>query len=938
MSTLRLALRQVLTDRVAVATVAAIVAVCAGLAAALPRAMDAMVTDGLRQAITEATPAQRDIVVRSLAGAPMADGDDPLRPTRVLLDELKASLPGPLRALTGDPTFLASYTDFPMTSLAPVRQPPKGLAQWDVDLPGDIDRHVRYVDGRPPASITTTPLPGAPTGPAGGFAEVPPLSERSVVEVAVSARTAADIGLAPGSTVDLQGNLDLLVVGVFEPLDPGDLYWGWQAQVLRPPVVVSPAVGDIYQPVAVVAPAAWPGVQRQVAFTKRPSLVLRIPVHAAGVQASQAMRLLSLVRQVESTPRHGPPSTDDQRTFVPVLEDFRLLTNLDVVLAGHLRAQASSTALVSLLVSGLLGVALAVLALAARLVVERRRRTLALAVARGASPVQVATLMSLEGLLLGLPAAALGYLAAGALVDGWSGVWGVALPLVLGLAPAVLLPALARPGGLRVVRRDITGANARRWRLAGELLVGALALGTLVLVRRRGLVGGGFDVAGAGARPGDLLTVPQVGVDPLLAAAPVLLGLALALLLVRWYPRPVAALAAAARRRRDAVPFLGAARAGRDATGGTLPLVVLLLALATSVFGAVVASTSDAGSSAAAWRSVGADARISANGFADSELADAAAVPGVRALAGLSTTVATAVGQRRTVDVTLAGTDAEAFTDVQRDVPGAVPLRPALTTPRADDDRVPVLASPDLGEVGTELTLQVAGRSTPAVVVATARAVPSLVTARPFVIADLAALRTAGADLPVPDVALVALEDGVDTAALGARLQEVLGTAAPLVTQDEAVQRARRQPLVAGTLGAFPLASGVAAALSGLAVVLTLVVSAPDRTRLLSRLRTLGLSQRQARWLVVWEVAPLAVAALVAGAVTGLVAAWWLTPVIDLRAFTGGARQPALSVDVPAVLAIAGAFALVTALFLAVAVAANRRLRLGAVLRVGDES
>jgi putative ABC transport system permease protein len=922
----RLVLRQLVTDGVAVATVGVIVLVCAAVAAAVPRSMDALLTAGLRQSVTEASSAERDLTAQALVAPPSQPGSDPLAPTRTLLEKLRADLPPLLREATGEPSYEVTYRDFGDGSLVPVLQEPKGVLDWDVATMSGLDEHVRYVAGRAARTITTTQVPGAPAGPDGGFAQDPVITEHSVVEVAVSDRTAADAGVAVGSRVDLPGNLDLLVVGVFEAKQPDDPYWGWSRNVLRPPVVVSPAVGDIYQTVAVVSAGAWRGVERQLAYTKQPSLLLRIPVEGGNLQAADAPRLLSLVRQVESTPRTGPGTTADHSVFAPSLGQFRLLSNLDGLLLDHLRAQAASTALVSLVVSGLLGASLAVLALAARLVVEGRRTNLALAVARGASPVQVAGVMALEGLAIGIPAALLGAGLAAFVVDGEPGLWGVVLPAVLALAPAVLLPLLARPGGVRVARRDVTSKRVRRFRLAGEGLVVALAAAALVLVRRRGLGGGSLDGAvGAG---GDTDRLPDVGVDPLLAAAPVLIALALALLLVRLYPQPVTALARAAARRRGVVPFLGAARAGRDAAAGTLPLVVLLLALATSVFGAVVTSTSDHGAKAAAAQAIGAPARISGVGFSDDALASAARIPGVEALSGLLTTRASVISQRREADVPLAAVDARALTVVQREVPGAVPLE-ALADVR--EGQVPVVLSRGLADVGEVLDLEVDRRRTRVVVVGTIPRLPGVLAARPLVVADRATLLAAQVQLPVATVALLSLEATADAGAVQRPLRSELGTYAPLTSQADAVALVRGQPLVSGTLAAFPAAFVLGAALSGAAVVLTLVVGAPERTRLLSRLRTLGMSQRQARGLTVWELTPLLVTGLLAGAGTGLLVAWWLLPAIDLRAFTGGTQQPALAVDVPTVLGMLVAFALVTA---ALVVAAARSFDTGAARRL----
>ncbi|HEX5512052.1 MAG TPA: FtsX-like permease family protein [Actinomycetales bacterium] len=942
--TLHLAARQLITDRLAVATVAVIVLVCSLLASALPRAMDRLLTDGLRHAVNTSTPSQRDLVMRGAFLPPLQEGQDPFAPTRTMLDEIHSGLPGKVRRQVGPGQYAVSYTEMGAGEIVPKPAERKGVMNWGITTQSGFADHVSFVDGRAPEKSTTSPLPGvsADTYPIGAYgAGDPTRAQLTIVEVAVSSRTAEVAGVGVGSRVKLGNNLEMVVVGVYEATDAEDPYWGWSQGVLRPSIVVSPALGDIYKPVVVAAESTWPAVEQQIAYTISPQLLLRFPVSGDGLQGRDTADLLALVRQATSTPHTAPERTLPGTSFWTMLDEFRLGTTLDRVLVGELHAQAASTAVVSVVVAGVLGVALAVLALAARLVVERRRRHLALAVARGASPRQIAVVMAAEGLLLGVPAALIGAVLAGVLVDGAPGLWGIVLPLLLGLAPAVLLPMLARPGGLRAVRRDVTSRRGRRFRLAAELLVAALAVAGLVLLRRRGLDSGSFDVVGGLVTLGRDAEVPDVGVDPLLALTPVLLALALALLLARVYPRPVAALAALAARRRGAVPFLGAARAGRDATAGVLPLVVLLLALATSVFGSVVASTSDRGADDASWQLLGAPARLTGIGFTDDQLAAGRKVEGVDSVAGMATSSGEVNTERRRMDVTVAGVDAIAMTRVQRGVPGAVPLDDLVDNESAGSgtsasNHVPVLVSTGVADVGQQIRLTVERVAVDAVVVETADRIPGLLTSGAFVVADRGVLANAQADVPVPVAALVRLTPGADGGSVGRSLRTALDTAAPMVEQRDVVTRVRSQPLVAGTLEAFPAASVVTAALSALAVVLTLVVSAPDRTQLLSRLRTLGLSGRQARWLVVWEVAPLAATALAAGAVVGVLVPWWVLPAVDLRAFTGGAAQPLLTVDWVRVLLILGGFVLVTAVSLAIAVAANRRLRLGTVLRVGD--
>src|SRR5699024_9061919 len=166
------------------------------------------------------------------------------------------------------------------------------------------------------------------------------------------------------------------------------------------------------------------------------------------------------------------------------------------------RWQGTATVL-SMLVAGPIGVLAAVLALATRLAVVRRRDTLALARARGGSATQVRTALGAEGLVLGLVPAGVGALLVTLTTSG-----PVAVGHYLGaagatLAPAVLLASAPLPN-LRTTRADLRGRSSSPVRWVVEVLVLAAAVASVYLVDERGLVTGD-------------------GTDPLAIAMPLLL-------------------------------------------------------------------------------------------------------------------------------------------------------------------------------------------------------------------------------------------------------------------------------------------------------------------------------------------------------------------------------------------------------------------------------
>jgi putative ABC transport system permease protein len=135
---------------------------------------------------------------------------------------------------------------------------------------------------------------------------------------------------------------------------------------------------------------------------------------------------------------------------------------------------------------------------------------------------------------------------------------------------------------------------------------------------------------------------------------------------------------------------------------------------------------------------------------------------------------------------------------------------------------------------------------------------------------------------------------------------------------------------------AFIVGSAGSAVLALLAIGFTVLAEARSRGRALSRLRTMGLSGRQSRGLLVYELVPLVGVAILAGALVGVLLPKVLGPTLGLDAFTSG--EPARIRLDP--LLVAGLLALVVvALGAAVAFEniINRRMRLGAVLRLGEE-
>lgn len=234
------------------------------------------------------------------------------------------------------------------------------------------------------------------------------------------------------------------------------------------------------------------------------------------------------------------------------------------------------------------------LLLVARLLDTERAGETDLLKARGASRRRITGLAALEALLLAVPAAVAAALVSGPLVRllaRWSSldrtgvrlgdapvlqVWLVAAGVAVCCAAAVVAPALAATAGapprLRRVRAAAGAAPVRAGADVGLLLIAAVAYWQLD--RQTGSSGGG---ALSRDRAGDL------GIDPLLVAAPALALLAGTVLTLRLLPLG----ARLAERRAASGRGLPTALAGwqfsRRPLRGAGPVLLLVLAVTTGM-------------------------------------------------------------------------------------------------------------------------------------------------------------------------------------------------------------------------------------------------------------------------------------------------------------------------------------------------------------------
>ncbi|MGW3349178.1 FtsX-like permease family protein [Nonomuraea rubra] len=141
-------------------------------------------------------------------------------------------------------------------------------------------------------------------------------------------------------------------------------------------------------------------------------------------------------------------------------------------------------------------------------------------------------------------------------------------------------------------------------------------------------------------------------------------------------------------------------------------------------------------------------------------------------------------------------------------------------------------------------------------------------------------------------------------------------------------------PLASGLLRLVWASAVILPALGLLGLALGAAAGAPERWQTLTRLRTLGLRPREARWVAAGELLPPVVVAAVGGPLLGVLLARLTFGSIELRLLTGA--DPALALPWWRLGLVAVAFLAAVAVVVPVESALRRRRRISEVLRAGD--
>jgi putative ABC transport system permease protein len=701
-----------------------------------------------------------------------------------------------------------------------------------------------------------------------------------ILQIAATPATAARFGLRPGSRLGFPPDITLEVTGIVTPADPGSAFWGVDSVAAAPVLNVSELPGGptYWLGACFIGPGEVPLLQAAVP-TGRMQVWWAVPQSTTSLTADQVTALQARLNGVLTV--GGIVQVNGQSVQV----------TLSSGLAGALSAFSGQDqaigAVLSLLFVSLAVIGIVAVLLGAGLVATRRSAEFAVLRARGASLRQVAGRALAAAAVLALPAAAVGAVLAivvtpggGTAVAWW--LAGCALAAALAGLPLFAAGQQRGTGGGRGGRGRSPGAHhavsrrtAAARRLVAEAGLAAAAVGGIIVLRRQGLSPGSVDV------------YPS--------AAPVLVAILAAIIVVHGYPVVLRLLLRLARARPGVSAFVGLARATRTSRSAIVPVFALVLALAVVAFGTMIDDAVYRANVSQSWREVGADALVdaatSSRPLSPAAQREIAAVPGAaRTATVLVTTGSLDSGAR----VTVAVLDPSGYAALVARTPGpafpaaALARRPAHPGAPAAG-LVPALASASaagaLSRRGTGLA--VGGLTLRLRLAGPAPRLPG-VGSGAFLVVPAWAL---GGPQPPPSVMLV-VGPHLDVGRLAATVRRALPGAS--VTFRGAVLAALGgATLPAAAHTAIAEGAVAAAVFSALILLIWLLMSARSRDMTLARLATMGLRPGQARWLVVLETLPLVLAAAVGGVASAYALAPLIAPSISLSALSGSGASAA---------------------------------------------
>ncbi len=942
-----LLMRRARTEAAFLLLLFALIATTSFLFAAGPRLLNRTADEGVSYALAATPQLERDIRLNATGQIWPGDGGG-VSAVQAYGEEREAELPSSVRGLISD-----RYMGVSSVRLAVERSIVAVALRYQDGVP----ESTQLVSGRWPVDLG---MPLRPTEPGQGpgpivspqrikFFANPP-EPPVVIEAALSTTAAEAIDAAVGDrlSVILDRSDSLLprtaygiapteieIVGLFEPTDPEAAQWA-TGGLLEPAFRLGPGGVEAINVAAFVSPDAYSSIHAG-------NLPFRYEWHLqtdpGRLDAGQVATVQDDLRQMSLI----ASSEDDRRlpdlsSFV-VLRDVSFTSGLLGVLDQFATQRALSESVLVIAALGPLFLAGAAIGMLAIMLVRRRRSSILLARGRGASGALLLGVGLAEAILLAGSAALVGFLLAVSAVPARDTSTSAILALCVAAGACLLLVAATWPAAQRPLiqldRDDPPVLRVPARRLVIEATIVGVAVLALVLLQQRGL---SFSSGGGAAQS-----------DPLLAAVPLLTGLAAGIILLRLYPLPIRALGWLAARRRDFVPVVGLRTVARHPSIANLPLLVLMLTAAFGAFASVIGTSVDRGQVAASYLDVGADYRLEAAaiGGLPSEL-DPTTVDGIEAAASGAVVPRAFLlwepNQRSTI--ALQAVDAASYAAVTAGTvadpawPRAFLPSPSAPDIGTEDNPIPALASADFPpgradvEPGDTFTLEVAGQPLVFQLLQRRAGLPGLGQAANFVMAPMEWVTAAAPALSLAP-SVMWLRGSEDAAAPLATLAGAAARETRIVSRQDAYELVHEAPLGTAVADGFAIGLGVAVLYLAIILIGAVIVSAAGHTRDLAYLRTLGVSTRQAMGLTAVEHAPPLLVALIPGVLLGVAVASLVEPGLGLAQFTGAQSVP-LFVDWPTLGLVIVALSAVVVIAIGAGTFLATRTRLVSALRMED--
>lgn len=641
------------------------------LVAGLPMYAKAIAAEGLRQAVDEAAPSERNMLLTAstyrgvqLTSAAYGDLQDALGDLvqdRLEVRDVQVDLRRSLR---------------PSTDLD--KKQPTAVRLYAFD---SLSPYIRIVDGRLPEHVEPQTQAEA-------------LFQPPVLEVAIGAPSAAKAGLAVGNWFTATNGAEIRIVGIVEPIDPAeDVWWG-----LKVPFAFRiPFLGDedIF-----TLPAITPLQTLRTHFVFHQAS-WRVLLDRGQITADRVDQIEAALTRIETRMQAYKIQT---------------VTGVPEFLAAYRRQLATARMSLTLLSAQAFVFVLYALAMMTAFLLDRSQSELVTLAGRGAGRLQITLVFAVEFLGMSLLAAILlGPVVARAAINLW--IAGLGGPPTWDILPESRYLALIAAGAswLALVVPVYTSSRIDLLEWQRQVARPARRAGwqrlylDLVLLAFGGLIYWQLTESGS-------FILRRVGsdqfADPILLLGPSLLLIAVALVFLRVFPYVLRFASWLTKGVRGAILPLGLARLSRDPRGPSRVVLLISLAAGLILFANAFENSLALRQGEVAHYQAGADLRISLP--VDS-------VEAIRGLPGVLEASPVLHGELRTREqrlVNLMAVDPETFGRVAHYPPNFTNLTiPSVTRalqPQTDPEVLPAVLStsalPKGAEVRDQVTLHLVGR------------------------------------------------------------------------------------------------------------------------------------------------------------------------------------------------------------------------------------